>query len=141
MESGDVIRLLDQDGIVLTVTAGQEAIEPRDAKNLSVIQWTGVYSDGVYGTAQGSIVHKGPLTGLLAVQLVPLKLNLVKMGKLHSSMNQKRLMPYFLRALFRPMITPHLKFLTFHCWKVWCLEKAHLLRIWLQPSMIQTGTS
>jgi len=66
MESGDVIRLLDQDGIVLTVTAGQEAIEPRDAKNLSVIQWTGVYSDGVSGTAHGSIVHKGPLTGLLA---------------------------------------------------------------------------
>jgi len=66
MESGDVIRLLDQDGIVLTVTAGQEAIEPRDAKNLSVIQWTGVYSDGVSGIAQGSIVHKGPLTGLLA---------------------------------------------------------------------------
>ena len=66
METGDVVRLLAQDGIVLTVTAGQEAIEPRDAKNLSVIQWTGVYSDGVSGTASGSIVHKGPLTGLLA---------------------------------------------------------------------------
>ena len=66
MESGDIIRLLGQDGIVLTVTAGQESIEPRDAKNLSVIEWTGVYSDGVSGTAQGSIVHKGPLTGLLA---------------------------------------------------------------------------
>jgi len=66
MESGDLIRLLGQDGIVLTVTAGQESIEPRDAKNLSVIEWTGVYSDGVSGTAQGSIVHKGPLTGLLA---------------------------------------------------------------------------
>ncbi len=66
METGDVVRLLAQDGIVLTVTAGQESIEPRDAKNLSVIQWTGVYSDGVSGTAQGSIVHKGPLTGLLA---------------------------------------------------------------------------
>ena len=66
METGDVIRLLAQDGIVLTVTAGQEAIEPRDAKNLSVIQWTGVYSDGVSGTASGSIVHQGPLTGLLA---------------------------------------------------------------------------
>ncbi|MDP6224136.1 MAG: hypothetical protein QGF34_03650, partial [Candidatus Poseidoniaceae archaeon] len=60
MESGDIIRLLGQDGIVLTVTAGQESIEPRDAKNLSVIEWTGVYSDGVSGTAQGSIVHKGP---------------------------------------------------------------------------------
>ncbi|MGB1792735.1 MAG: hypothetical protein ACPHMS_02520, partial [Candidatus Poseidoniaceae archaeon] len=46
METGDVVRLLAQDGIVLTVTAGQETIEPRDAKNLSVIQWTGVYSDG-----------------------------------------------------------------------------------------------
>ena len=66
METGDVVRLLAQDGIVLTVTAGQENIEPRDAKNLSVIEWTGVYSDGVSGTAQGSIVHKGPLTGLLA---------------------------------------------------------------------------
>ena len=66
METGDVVRLLAQDGIVLTVTAGQESIEPRDAKNLSVIEWTGVYSDGVSGTAQGSIVHKGPLTGLLA---------------------------------------------------------------------------
>jgi len=66
METGDIVRLLAQDGIVLTVTAGQEAIEPRDAKNLSVIQWTGVYSDGVSGTASGSIVHKGPLTGLLA---------------------------------------------------------------------------
>ena len=66
METGDVVRLLAQDGVVLTVTAGQEAIEPRDAKNLSVIQWTGVYSDGVSGTASGSIVHQGPLTGLLA---------------------------------------------------------------------------
>ena len=66
METGDVVRLLAQDGIVLTVTAGQEAIEPRDAKNLSVIQWTGIYSDGVSGTASGSIVHQGPLTGLLA---------------------------------------------------------------------------
>ena len=66
METGDVIRLLDQDGIALTVTAGQETIEPRDAKNLSVIQWTGIYSDGVSGTAFGSIVHQGPLTGLLA---------------------------------------------------------------------------
>ena len=66
METGDVVRLLAQDGIVLTVTAGQEAIEPRDAKNLSVIQWTGVYSDGVSGSASGSIVHQGPLTGLLA---------------------------------------------------------------------------
>ena len=66
METGDVVRLLAQDGIALTVTAGQEAIEPRDAKNLSVIQWTGVYSDGVSGTASGSIVHQGPLTGLLA---------------------------------------------------------------------------
>jgi len=66
METGDVVRLLAQDGIVLTVTAGQEAIEPRAAKNLSVIQWTGVYSDGVAGTASGSIVHQGPLTGLLA---------------------------------------------------------------------------
>ncbi|MEC7180498.1 MAG: hypothetical protein VXW36_03830, partial [Candidatus Thermoplasmatota archaeon] len=66
METGDVVRLIAQDGIVLTVVAGQEAIEPRDAKNLSVIQWTGVYSDGVSGTASGSIVHQGPLTGLLA---------------------------------------------------------------------------
>ena len=66
METGDVVRLLAQDGIVLTVTAGQETIEPRDAKNLSVIQWTGTYSDAVAGTAQGSIVHKGPLAGLLA---------------------------------------------------------------------------
>jgi hypothetical protein len=66
METGDVVRLLAQDGIVLTVTAGQETVEPRDAKNLSVIEWTGVYSDGVSGTAFGSIVHKGPLTGLLA---------------------------------------------------------------------------
>ncbi|MGB2031804.1 MAG: choice-of-anchor X domain-containing protein [Candidatus Poseidoniaceae archaeon] len=66
METGDVVRLLAQDGIALTVTAGQEGIEPRDAKNLSVIQWTGVYSDGVTGTASGSIVHQGPLTGLLA---------------------------------------------------------------------------
>ena len=66
METGDVVRLLAQDGMVLTVTAGQETVEPRDAKNLSVIEWTGVYSDGVSGTAFGSIVHKGPLTGLLA---------------------------------------------------------------------------
>ncbi|MGB2037205.1 MAG: choice-of-anchor X domain-containing protein [Candidatus Poseidoniaceae archaeon] len=66
IHSGDVVRLLEQDGIVLTITAGNEAIEPRDAKNLSVIQWTGVYSDGVSGTASGSIVHQGPLSGLLA---------------------------------------------------------------------------
>ena len=66
VHSGDVVRLLEQDGIVLTITAGNEAIEPRDAKNLSVIQWTGIYSDGVSGTASGSIVNQGPLSGLLA---------------------------------------------------------------------------
>ena len=59
----DRLRLGQQEGITLTVTAGETRIDVRDGHNLTVIDWTGTY-DGEGGLASGTMVSSGPLKGL-----------------------------------------------------------------------------
>ena len=61
----DRLRLADQEGITLTVMAGDTRIDVRDGHNLTVIDWTGVYA-GEGGLAVGAMVSAGPLQGLLS---------------------------------------------------------------------------
>ena len=61
----DRLRLADQEGITLTVLAGDTRIDVRDGHNLTVIDWTGVYA-GEGGLAEGAMVSAGPLQGLLS---------------------------------------------------------------------------
>ena len=60
----DRLRLGQQDGVTLTVIAGETRIDVRDGHNLTVIDWTGTY-DGEGGLASGTMVSSGPLKGLL----------------------------------------------------------------------------
>ena len=63
----DRLRLAGQEGITLTVSAGDTRIDVRDGHNLTVIEWTGVYEgDGEAGLASGAMVSAGPLKGLLS---------------------------------------------------------------------------
>ena len=67
MQTGDRLRLNGQDGITLTVQAGQTGLDTRDGHNLTVIEWTGVYEgSGEDGNASGALVSVGPLKGLLS---------------------------------------------------------------------------
>ena len=65
LSTDDYLRLNGQDGIILTVRAGDTRVDTRDGHNLTVIDWTGVY-DGEGGVATGSVVSAGPLSGLLS---------------------------------------------------------------------------
>ena len=63
----DRLRLAGQEGIALTVSAGDTRIDVRDGHNLTVIEWTGFYEgDGEAGLASGAMVSAGPLKGLLS---------------------------------------------------------------------------
>ena len=63
----DRLRLSGQEGITLTVSAGDTRIDVRDGHNLTVIEWTGIYEgDGEAGLASGAMVSAGPLKGLLS---------------------------------------------------------------------------
>lgn len=63
----DRLRLAGQEGITLTVSAGDTRIDVRDGHNLTVIEWTGFYEgDGEAGLASGAMVSAGPLKGLLS---------------------------------------------------------------------------
>lgn len=64
MVPGDTLRLADQDGLALVVTAQSTGNDPRDGFNLHVVNWVGAYEN--VGTASGSIVDQGPLMGLLS---------------------------------------------------------------------------
>ena len=67
LRSDDRFRLAGQEGIQLTVTAGASSLDNRDGKNLTVMEWTGVYGlQGESGNASGAIVSVGPLSGLLS---------------------------------------------------------------------------
>ena len=67
LATDDYLRLNGQDGITLTVRAGDTRVDTRDGHNLTVIDWTGVYEgDGEGGGATGSVVSAGPLSGLLS---------------------------------------------------------------------------
>ncbi len=61
----DRLRLAQQDGITLTVSAGESRIDVRDGHNLTVIDWTGTYA-GEGGMASGTMVSTGPLKGLIS---------------------------------------------------------------------------
>jgi len=61
---GDSIRLSDQEGLSLVITAESTGNDPRDGFNLHVVNWTGSY--GGNGDATGSIIDQGPLMGLLS---------------------------------------------------------------------------
>ncbi|MGB1485252.1 MAG: hypothetical protein ACPG9E_04600 [Poseidonia sp.] len=65
LATDDYLRLNGQDGIILTVRAGDTRVDTRDGHNLTVIDWTGVYG-GEGGVATGSVVSAGPLSGLLS---------------------------------------------------------------------------
>ena len=67
LATDDYLRLNGQDGIILTVRAGDSRVDTRDGHNLTVIDWTGVYDgEGDSGVATGSVVSAGPLSGLLS---------------------------------------------------------------------------
>ena len=67
MQSNDQLRLNGQDGLTLTVTAGSTVVDARDGHNLTVIEWQGTYGgSGDSGTASGTIVSVGPLSGLIS---------------------------------------------------------------------------
>ena len=67
LATDDYLRLNGQDGIILTVRAGDTRVDTRDGHNLTVIDWTGVYEgEGDSGVATGSVVSAGPLSGLLS---------------------------------------------------------------------------
>ena len=67
MRSNDQLRLNGQDGLALTVIAGSTAVDARDGHNLTVIEWQGTYGgSGDSGTASGTIVSVGPLSGLIS---------------------------------------------------------------------------
>ena len=67
LATDDYLRLNGQDGIILTVRAGDSRVDTRDGHNLTVIDWTGVYEgEGDSGVATGSVVSAGPLSGLLS---------------------------------------------------------------------------
>ncbi len=67
LQSNDQLRLNGQDGLALTVVAGSTGVDARDGHNLTVIAWQGTYGgSGDSGTASGTIVSVGPLSGLIS---------------------------------------------------------------------------
>jgi hypothetical protein len=62
--SGDVFALDQQDGMTLTVTAGDEQTIAMDGHMVDTVAWTGVYSMNVTGSANGNLIIDGPLSGL-----------------------------------------------------------------------------
>ena len=62
--TGDVFLLDHQDGMILTVTAGQEVAVAMDGHIVDTVAWTGTYSGNVMGVASGNLIVDGPLSGL-----------------------------------------------------------------------------
>ena len=62
--TGDVFVLDQQDGMVLTVTAGEAEVVEMDGHMVDTVSWTGTYSTDVEGTAFGNLIVDGPLSGL-----------------------------------------------------------------------------
>ena len=61
---GDVFRLDGTSGMVMTVTCGELGTNPIDGHIVDTLSWTGVYSMDVNGTAFGSLIIDGPLSGM-----------------------------------------------------------------------------
>ena len=67
LATNDRLRLNGQEGLSLTINAGERLTETRDGHNLAVIAWNGVYGGtGEAGFASGTLVSVGPLSGLLS---------------------------------------------------------------------------
>lgn len=62
--TGDVFVLNQQEGMVLTVTAGEAEVVEMDGHMVDTVSWTGTYSTDVSGTAFGNLIVDGPLSGL-----------------------------------------------------------------------------
>ena len=62
--TGDVFVLDQQDGMVLTVTAGLPEVVEMDGHMVDTVSWTGTYSTDVTGSAVGNLIVDGPLSGL-----------------------------------------------------------------------------
>ena len=62
--TGDVFVLDQQDGMVLTVTAGLPEVVEMDGHMVDTVSWTGTYSTDVAGSAVGNLIVDGPLSGL-----------------------------------------------------------------------------
>ena len=62
--TGDVFVLDQQDGMVLTVTAGEPEVIEMDGHMVDTVSWTGTYSTEVTGAAFGNLIVDGPLSGL-----------------------------------------------------------------------------
>ncbi|GIR00932.1 MAG: hypothetical protein CM15mP9_6350 [Methanobacteriota archaeon] len=62
--TGDVFVLDQQEGMVLTVTAGVAEVVEMDGHMVDTVSWTGTYSTDVEGTAFGNLIVDGPLSGL-----------------------------------------------------------------------------
>jgi len=64
---GDIFSLSEQDGMTLTVTAGNLETIQLDGHLVDTVMWTGIYSEGVIGDASGNLIIDGPLSGLNVV--------------------------------------------------------------------------
>lgn len=62
--TGDVFVLDQQEGMVLTVIAGEQEVVEMDGHMVDTVSWTGTYSTEVTGTAFGNLIVDGPLSGL-----------------------------------------------------------------------------
>lgn len=62
--TGDVFTLDHQEGMTLTVTAGQAQTVAMDGHMVDTVAWNGIYSTDVSGTANGNLIIDGPLSGL-----------------------------------------------------------------------------
>ena len=65
--TGDVFTLDHQEGMTLTVTAGQAQTVAMDGHMVDTVAWNGIYSTDVSGTANGNLIIDGPLSGLNVV--------------------------------------------------------------------------
>jgi len=62
--TGDTFRLDQQEGMILTVIAGEEQTIAMDGHLVDTVAWSGTYSTEVTGTASGNLIIDGPLSGL-----------------------------------------------------------------------------
>ena len=67
MTTGDVFVLDQQDGMILTVTAGQAEVVEMDGHMVDTVSWSGTYSTDM-GTAFGNPIIDGPIFDLTQIE-------------------------------------------------------------------------
>ena len=141
LATDDYLRLNGQDGIILTVRAGDTRVDTRDGHNLTVIDWTGVYDgEGDSGVATGSVVSAGPLSGLLST--VDRSLT-VPFGEENESvvLQETQVLERVLRLKLSAKMTTTLpSFPRSSGERVSPLERVEALLTFRQPSKIRNGT-